>query len=227
MAGLKKMNKTGIQDEDMSKVYEFFNKNKNLIFGVIIIIALSIVGYNYMESNQLKQEKLAAEALFTLKNDFADKKYEEVITAGLEKSKEFSSNKEAGDILLYVAKSYIQTDKKEFALKTLQDCVKSYGSDDLIGYNCNYIMAGLYIDQWLEKRDNSLALLAASLYEKAGNSNNKIFKDLCDYLAADSYAKVGENDKAKKLIQPLFDKGTKLEYKLRTKVKELYTKVSK
>jgi len=225
MAGLKKMNKTGIQDEDMSKIYEFFNKNKNLIFAVIVIVALGIVGYNYYESNVVKQEKLAAEALFTLKNEYADKKYDEVITKGLEQSKEFSSNKEAGNILLYVAKAYIQTDQKEFALKTLQECVKNYGSNDLIGYNCNYIMGGLYIDQWLEKKDNSLALLAASLYEKAGNSNNKIFKETCTFLAADSYFKAGDNDKAKTLIKPLFDKGTKLEYKLRNKVKELYNKV--
>ncbi len=227
MTELKKMKKTVIQDEEMSKVYDFFLKNKNLIFAVIIIIALGIVSYNYYQSSLVEKEKLAAESLFSLKNDFNDSKYDEVISTGLLKSEEFSSNKEAGDILLYVARAYIEIDKKEFALKTLQQCIKSYGSDELVGYNCNYLMAGLYIDQWLEKKDNSLALLAASLYEKAGNSNNKILKESCTYLAADSYAKAGENEKAKNLLQPLYDKGTNLEYKLRNKVKALYKSVSK
>ena len=87
------------------------------------------------------------------------------------------------------------------------------------------MLAGIYMDKYSVKQEQSFALKAASYYEQAAKSCDKVFQDDSIYRAAESYLKAGDSSKAKSVLKPLHDKVEEIQYTMKDKVKKLYKKM--
>lgn len=213
------------ENEEMIKLYAFFNKNKNKILFAVIAIAAIILGFNWYSQDQMKTRQKVADKLFIMQQDFNNGAYEKVISQGEEIGRKFSGFEQAGDMQILFAKALLKSGNKDKAETVLVKVISDNGNNGLIVYSGNYMLAGIYMDKYSVAKDQSFALKAAGFYEKAGKSCDNVFQDDSIYRAAESYLKAGESEKAKLVLKPLYEKVEEIQYTMRDKVKKLYKKM--
>lgn len=213
------------ENEEMIKLYAFFNRNKNKILFIVIAIAAIILGINWYNQDQIKTRQKIADKLFIMQQDFNNGAYEKVISQGEEIGDKFSGFEQAGDMQILFAKALLESGNKEKAEEVLVKVISNNSDNGLIVYSGNYMLAGIYMDKYSVAKDQSLALKAAEFYEKAAESCDNVFQDDSIYRAAESYLKGGESGKAKLVLEPLYKKVEKIQYTMRDKVKKLYKKM--
>lgn len=211
-------------NEEMMVTYEFLKNNKNLIVGILVGIALVIIGFNFYNSSYEKSKITAADKLFEISKAFGDKNDDTVISKGMEYIDKYSGLDPAGDILILVAKSYMRQNKTDEAIKVLESN-QSVSSNKTFKFALNNILGGLYMDKWMTEKNPSLAEKAGDHYMKAAYEDRELHLNRTLYYAGNSYIQAGKTDKAKKALKPLYEKSRDLEYKLKEQVKFLYEQI--
>jgi predicted negative regulator of RcsB-dependent stress response len=211
-------------NEEMMVTYEFLKNNRNLIVGILVGIALVIIGFNFYNSSYEKSKITAADKLFEISKDFGDNKDDDVISKGLEYVDKYSGLDPAGDILILVARSYIRQNRTDEAIKILESN-KNVSSNKTFKFAMYNILGGLYMDKWMTDKNPDLAEKAGDHYMKAAFEDRELHLDRTLYYAGNSYIQAGKNDKAKKALKPLYDRYRDLEYKLKEQVKFLYEQI--
>jgi tetratricopeptide (TPR) repeat protein len=209
------------ENEEMMAAYDFFKSHKYHIMGILATIALIIIGVNLYKSSSEKNKIVSADKLFEIATLYGEMKDSLVISKGNEYIDKYSGYDSTGDIVIYVARSYIRTKKNDEALKMLESNQRITKNETLrfAFYN---ILGGLYMDKWMAEKKPELAEKAGDYYSKAAKSDRELLKDRALYDAGNSYAQAGKTDKAKSVLKPLYDRSRDLEYKLREQVKYLY-----
>lgn len=204
MAKIKVHKKTTEADEIL-EVADFFKKNQNLIIALLIIVAAIIVGRNWYKSSLEEAQMASFDRLYEVEQLYNDKNYDEVIARGSEFEEKFDGMTAGGQIALLVARSYIETDKKDEALEYLKSNNASYNGIEIVKYSFDHILAGLYFDKWYKTKDAKDAEKAIAHYKKAAKAAGGAYEYENIYLAAAVYSELGEKAKAKELLKPVYD----------------------
>lgn len=209
------------ENEEMEKTFDFLQKNKNMIFAIIASIAVIVILVNFYNSNIAKTKLIASDKLYEVNEAYQNKDYAKVIELGPNYIEKYSGYGAAGDIMVITAQSYIKEGKVDEALSLLEN---NMGSNSIYGpvkFAANNILGGLYIDKWSETKNSEFAEKAGKYYSSAAIADDGFHKDKNLYLAADSYTKAGNTNKAKELLKPLYE-SKDVDYQLKQKIKFLY-----
>jgi len=208
------------EDTEIIIAVGFINKYKNLLISCVLIIALLIVGRIWWNDNTAKNQKHAADKLFSVKVDYENKNYEKVIADGQKSIGEFSGYNQSGEIMLLVAKAYVSLNRVDEAVKVLEKCASSFSGDDLLTYSANYMLGIISLDKAAAGSDKSAAEAAASFFEKAAKTNSSIFANQCKLFQAKAFILAEKKDNAKTILNSL-DKDEELEYTIKDRVKKM------
>jgi tetratricopeptide (TPR) repeat protein len=209
------------ENEEMMVTYDFFKHHRNMIVGVLVGIAVIIIAVNIYNSSSEKNKVLSADKLFEISREFKNVNDAAVIEKGNEYIDKYSGFDSTGDIVIYVAKSYIRQKRTDEAVKLLENNQR-VSKNETFKFAVYNLLGGLYMDKWLTEKKPDMADKAGEYYLKASKSDRELHKDRCLYNAGNSFVQAGKVEKAKTALKPLYENSRDLEYKLREQVKYLY-----
>lgn len=209
------------ENEEMSKAFDFIQKNKNMIFTIIASIAVIVIVVNLYSSNKVKTKSIVADKLYEVSKAYTDKDYAKVIELGPDFVGKYSGYSSAGDIMIITAQAFLKEGKIDEAKSFLENNIGSNSDYGPIKFAANNILGGIYIDKWSKTKDVKFAEKAGKYYNAAALADNGFHKDKSLYLAADSFTKAGNIKKAKELLKPLYE-DKDVDYQLKQQIKFLY-----
>lgn len=207
--------------EEMMVAYDFFKKNMNKIVGVLILIAVLIIGYNLYKSNYESGKVTAAEKMYEISKAYQAYENDTVISKGEEYIDKFSGYDSTGDIVIFVARAYIRQNNTDQAISVLEKNMNT-SKNTTFKFSVFNILGGLYMDKWIMEKNPALAEKAGEYYLKAAYSDRGLQKDRTLYNAGNSFVQAGKVEKARETLKPLYENSRDLEYQLREKVRYLY-----
>lgn len=178
--------------EQFSRTEEFLATNKNIVFGVVIGLALlvaGLLGYNYHMDNQ---NNIAQTEMFQAVFDFDNEEYEKALGDSFSYGflyiiDEYGRTKAGNLARYYAGVIYMQQGEFDKAIEQL----KKFSSGDIA---VNARALSLVGDAYMELGNTTEA---ASFYMKAANDKpNKFFTPTYLMKAAVAYEKLGDNKKA-------------------------------
>ncbi|HAQ62366.1 TPA: hypothetical protein DCR49_10290 [Candidatus Delongbacteria bacterium] len=209
------------ENEEMMVTYDFFKHHRNQIIGLLVGIAVIIIAVNLYRSSSEKNRILSADKLFEISREYKNMNDTAVIEKGNEYIDKYSGFDSTGDIVIFVAKSYIRQKRADEAVKLLESNQRT-AKNETFKFAVYNLLGGLYMDKWLSEKKPELAEKAGEYYLKASKSDRELHRDRCLYNAGNSFAQAGKVEKAKTTLKPLYENSRDLEYKLREQVKYLY-----
>ncbi|MEM7548081.1 MAG: tetratricopeptide repeat protein [Bacteroidota bacterium] len=181
--------------EKLSKTEELLEKNKNVVFGVLVLIALIVAGFfgfNYYKENQ---NNIAQTEMFQAVYYFEADSLNKALNGDgnsygfLDIIDNFGLTKAANLSQFYAGASYLKLGNYEEAIEHL----KSFDSDDIVLQARAYALAG---DSYMELGNYYDAI---EMYEKAANyKSNEFFSPIYLKKAAIAYEKLNDFEGALK-----------------------------
>ena len=179
-------------NETVSKTEQFFNENKNLIYG--IIIAVLVIGFGILAYNQWILKPKQAEAMeqkFPAEAAFAAGEYELALNGdgnilGFKDILDDYGTKGGKDIYLYSGICELQLGNFEEAIKYLK---KYKGKDHILSARALACIGDAYTG--LEDYNTAI-----SYFEKAADPSDNVYSAAYLLKAGITYEELGDNDKA-------------------------------
>jgi predicted negative regulator of RcsB-dependent stress response len=188
-----------LQEQVIGRTETFAKNNKNVLYAVLIIIALGVGGFLFYQSNLETQDKAAQLELFPAIFFFEQDSLSKAVngdgntTLGLKAIvEEYGSTKSGNLAKIYLGTYQLRSGEFDNAIATLKD----FSSSDFLVQARVYSLIG---DAYLEKGETASAI---DFYKKATDYNtNKVLS--IDYLfkLATAYKAKGDNKAAKDVYQ--------------------------
>ncbi|PID26576.1 MAG: hypothetical protein CR982_09480 [Candidatus Cloacimonadota bacterium] len=200
---LKRMDEKVSENQEMEQLFNFLNKNKNILIALLAVVVVAIFGYDYYKKSEAEGKLLAQNRLYEISVLFADKKFDSVIKEGNDYAKKFSGYLASDEIKIFVAKAYNQNSDLDNAIKSLESISSK---NDLVNFSVANLLGVYYQNKLVVTKDNSFGVKSAESFLSSGKMLNGIFKDEADYNAAYSYFLSGDKEKAKSILEKLKEK---------------------
>jgi len=179
-------------NETVSKTEQFFNENKNLIYG--IIIAILVIGFGILAYNQWILKPKQAEAMeqkFPAEAAFAAQQYDLALNGdgnilGFKDIIDEYGTKGGKDIYFYSGVCELQLGNFEEAIKDLK---KYKGKDHILSARALACIGDAYAG--LEDYNSAI-----SYFEKAADLSDNVYSAAYLLKAGVAYEELGDDDKA-------------------------------
>ena len=179
-------------NETVSKTEQFFNENKNLIYG--IVIAVLVIGFGILAYNQWILKPKQAEAMeqkFPAEAAFAAQEYDLALNGdgnilGFKDILDDYGTKGGKDIYFYAGVCELQLGNFEEAIKYLK---KYKGKDHILSARALACIGDAYTG--LEDYNTAI-----SYFEKAADLSDNVYSASYLLKAGVAYEEIGDNDKA-------------------------------
>lgn len=188
-----------LQEQVLGRAETYATKHKNVLYAVLVMIAVGVGGFLFWQSNLEAQDKEAQVELFPAIFYFEQDSLSKAIngdgntTLGLKAIVEQYGATKSGNLAkIYLGMAQLRKGEFDAALATLKD----FSSNDLLIQARVYSLVG---DAYLEKGETANAI---TFYQKASDyKTNKILSVDYMFKLATAYKAKGDNQAAKGVYQ--------------------------
>jgi predicted negative regulator of RcsB-dependent stress response len=178
------------EEEQIEQIKKWWREYGNLVTTVILIAALSIIGYRFWQNRELRLASQASTIYTALITSDAKSDQKGVLAAATSLQKMFKSTVYAQVAGLFLAKDDVEQGKLELAIKQLQGVVHNAKDPNLRSIARLRLARALTADK---QHQSALDILAAA--------PPKAFLPLFAQMRGDIYSAMGQKDKARAAYQ--------------------------